>query len=381
MPVESTITQRNNVPSIDGPATRSHLLRMHLCNVLFGLSIIVVLFSLFRCAMLFSFGDFSVLSDRSREVARMLNHGLRYDIRTATIALAPFTLIGLILITWPKGALTYIKFFRYIPTTIFLVALIAAICNYFYYATYGSYFDVFIFGLFEEDTKAVLSSIRNDYPIFPALFFILLTVFFLNKYAAKTTRRLVARSWQQWPVWRDILVLLLFLTGYSFGVHGSFGRYPLERRDAQVSSLKVLNMLTPNAVMALDWAISDHKKEQKYPKAGDKEGQALFSAFYHKQVPLEQISLNQFAARTPKNAYLEAHPPHVVFAVMESLSSHLMSLDDLPANDMLGAWRPYWQRDFTFSRFLSDGNGTMESLARLLVASPVSSISQYSDAL
>ena len=66
----------------------------------------------------------------------------------------------------------------------------------------------------------------------------------------------------------------------------------------------------------------------------------------------------------------------MVFAVIESLSTHLLSFDSAPTCDLLGAWRPYWQRDYTFTRFLSDGNGTMESLARLLVASPVSNVSQ-----
>jgi phosphoglycerol transferase MdoB-like AlkP superfamily enzyme len=326
--------------------------------------------------MFLSFGDFSVISDRGKEIARMFGHGLRYDIRTAAIGLAPFTLIGIILIAWPKAAASYLKRLHTVLTFFFLVALVAAICNYFYYATYGSYFDVFIFGLIEEDTKAVLVTLWQDYPVLPFFMAIVLIGYVFGRGVKLMSERYFARPWRLWPIWLEASLVLFFLTGYGFSVHGSMGRYPLERRDAQVSSLKVLNMLTPNAVMALDWAISDHKKEQTYPKADNTEGQALFSTLYQRNVPLSDVSLQQFSDRTLKSRFLEAHPPHVVFAVMESLSTHLMTLDAPPANDMLGAWRPYWKHDFTFTRFLSDGNGTMESLARLLVASPVSSISQ-----
>jgi len=326
--------------------------------------------------MFLSFGDFSVISDRGKEIARMFGHGLRYDFRTAAIGLAPFTLIGIILIFWPKAAASYLKRLHTVLTFFFLVALVAAICNYFYYATYGSYFDVFIFGLIEEDTKAVLVTLWQDYPVLPLFMAIVLIGYAFGRGIKLMSERYFARSWRLWPIWLEASLVLFFLTGYGFSVHGSMGRYPLERRDAQVSSLKVLNMLTPNAIMALDWAISDHKKEQKYPKADTAEGQALFSTLYQRNVPLSDVSLEQFSDRTPKSSFLEAHPPHVVFAVMESLSTHLMTLDAPPANDMLGAWRPYWKHDFTLTRFLSDGNGTMESLARLLVASPVCSISQ-----
>lgn len=38
---------------------------------------------------------------------------------------------------------------------------------------------------------------------------------------------------------------------------------------------------------------------------------------------------------------------------------------------MLGALRPHWQQDYVFTRFLSEGNGTMDSLARFFIRSPL----------
>ncbi|WP_249292249.1 LTA synthase family protein [Achromobacter ruhlandii] len=44
------------------------------------------------------------------------------------------------------------------------------------------------------------------------------------------------------------------------------------------------------------------------------------------------------------------------------------------------ALRPHWQQDWRFDRFLSEGNGTIDSLSRLLVRSPVLATSQSSAA-
>ena len=44
------------------------------------------------------------------------------------------------------------------------------------------------------------------------------------------------------------------------------------------------------------------------------------------------------------------------------------------------ALRPHWESDWRFDRFVSEGNGTIDSLARLLVRSPMKAIGQSSAA-
>ena len=61
------------------------------------------------------------------------------------------------------------------------------------------------------------------------------------------------------------------------------------------------------------------------------------------------------------------------------MGHHLSSLD-APGRDLLGALRPHWESDWRFDRFVSEGNGTIDSLARLLVRSPMKAIGQSSAA-
>ncbi len=350
--------------------SRVRVLRSLVLVVLFGALLIVSVFTLSRGAMLLAFADSSLLGGRSKEVARLFRLGLRYDVKTAAIALAPFTVVGLLLLAWPRPALAYARRLHVAVTALFLASLAASIGNHYYYATFQSYFDVFVFGLFEEGPRAVLSTIWHGYPVLPWAAAIVAAGLVVGRTAASLSARLLSRQWKGRSPIVEASGVLAFLACYALAVRGSFGSLPLEGRDAQVSSLKVLNMLVPNGVMALEWAIADHRKERAHPRAGDAEGRALFSAFLGRDVPPGDVSLGQFADRTSASPLLEKSPPHVVLAVMESLSTHLLTLDSPPETDLLGALRPYWRSGFTFLRFLPEGSSTMDSLARLLVASP-----------
>jgi len=355
---------------------RSLIIRKLASQIVLGISLILLIFGVSRFIMLFNFGNSSLLTGHSNELIRMFLRGLRFDLRIATIAHAPFLLLGLFFLPWPSLAQSYIKKLHYVAAFLGLVAFVTAVCNYYYYATYDSYFDVFIFGLLEEDKKAVLQNMWDDYPI---LRFIASTIFagFIFGRAMKWLWKVLdTRSWKPWSKKTTAIFTVIFISCYAISARGSVGTFPLRRSDAQVSNLKLINMVTPNAMMALDWAISDHRKDSRYPIADDNEGQKLFSKFLGHSIPKSEVSLQQFTYRTPKNLYLEQHPPHVVFALMESLSNHLLIYDAPPRRDFLGAWRTYWQSDYTFTRFMPDGNGTMEALAHLLVSSPVQNISQ-----
>jgi len=71
----------------------------------------------------------------------------------------------LLLLPWPSLCHRYLGKLHYVASCLGIIAVIAAVTNYYYYATYGTHFDVFIFGLIEEDTRAVLKNIWDDYPV------------------------------------------------------------------------------------------------------------------------------------------------------------------------------------------------------------------------
>jgi phosphoglycerol transferase MdoB-like AlkP superfamily enzyme len=326
--------------------------------------------------MLYSFGSSSVVENFGSDFGRMFSYGLRFDLKVAAIAHSPFLVIGLLLLPWPSRCLRYLGKLQYVASCLGVIAVIAAVTNYYYYATYGTHFDVFIFGMVEEDTRAVLKNIWDDYPVLRFAAGTVVAGVIIARSMKYLWNLLDSHAYQHWSRIKTVIITITVLLAYSVAARGSIGTFPLRKANSQVSSNNLLNMVTMNSVMALYYAFGAHKKDSIYPIATDDEGQKLFSMFYGNSIPKSEVSMRQFSGRTPTNSFLEQNPPHVVFVVMESLSSHLLSYDAPPKRDFLGAWREYWQRDFTFNRFVSEANGTIDSLARLLVSSPVANISQ-----
>jgi len=341
-----------------------------------GIALILIIFGTARIIMLCNFGSYSILEKFGSDFGRMFLTGLLFDLKIATLAFAPFLVLGLFLLPWPSLCHRFLGKLHYASSCLGLLSVIAAVTNHHYYATYGTHFDIFIFGLAEEDTRAVLKNIWDDYPVLRFAASIVAAGVIISKLMTYLWERIDRHSCTQWSRTKIVVITLLVLTSYSVAARGSLGTFPLRRANTQVSSNNLLNMATMNSGMALYYAFSAYAKESIYPVATDEKGQELFSILYGNSIPKNEVSMGQFGGRTQHNAFLEKNPPHVVFVVMESLSSHLLSYDAPPKRDFLGAWREYWQRDFTFNRFISEANGTIDSLARLLVSSPVPNISQ-----
>lgn len=118
-----------------------------------------------RVVMYNSFVEPDLVADKGDDLLRMWVTGLRYDLRIAGMAVAPFLLFGLGLAGWSKG---WGYLWRSLPLWFGWVAFIVAsvaIGNYFYYQTYHNHIDVFAFGLVDDDTCAVLANMWQDYPV------------------------------------------------------------------------------------------------------------------------------------------------------------------------------------------------------------------------
>ena len=102
---------------------------------------------------------------------RMQLLGLRFDAKIVASLLLPPYLISVLLAAFSVSpTIISAVFFGLIFIFSFLLTALT-LGNYFYYQTYHTYYDIFIFGLVEEDTNAVLKNIYDDYPVIKALLF------------------------------------------------------------------------------------------------------------------------------------------------------------------------------------------------------------------
>jgi len=248
--------------------------------------------------------------------------------------------------------------------TIAVIMVSASIGNYYYYQTFHQPFDVFLFALFEDDTKSVLLNIWDDYPILPLILITIIAssipLFSFIKLKKKTIK----------PCSNAAFISCLLISILIFGLlgRGSMGAFPLRRANAQVSESATINHLTSNAIMLLNWAWKDKKNDVVLEQYSEEEITET----------LQLLGINSVYEKTKRNEYLEKNPPHVVLTLMESFGSNMLAFDEPKENDMLGSLRQHFQNDFIFTRFLPHGNGTAPSLAALFFHSPIQNISHSS---
>lgn len=320
-----------------------------------------------RVVMFTDFVDFSQLAGRNADLWRMVITGLRYDLRVTAIAFAPLYLFGLIFachpMTWRalKAAAPL-----YSALITFLIAAVT-ISNYFYYQTYHNHFDIFMFGFFEDDTKAVVANMWQDYPIFKCTILSALAALLSGMLAKKiiVSERIIS-PWKTLPA---TVYGLISIVIFVIAARGSIGTFPLRQANAQVSDLVVLNKLTPNGFMAIDWALKARKQDAKFEDVALEKGLSLLE---------DTIDDNDLYSQTEVNPYLEDTKPNVILAVMESMGSNMLAFDDPATNDMLGSLRQHFESDYLFEHFLPADNGTAPSLAQIMFNSPIPSISQSS---
>lgn len=340
-------------------------------NLIFtGMIFMLAIMTLARLVMLFQFALNPFTEISFKEQLGFFILSLRFDLKIVTIAyLLPLLLT---ICCFSFNFFKYIKKFMQIYSHfVIFVIFIFAVINYFYFKTYEKCIDTFIFAISKEDPLAVLKTVINDYPVFTGLICIIAACFvykFLHKkllnYLAKFN--LVPSFKLTLSVF--FLVLILAFAGF---IRGSFDTFPLRQLNAQICDKPAVNNNIPNGIIAFYWAYKWNQISAKLPTVTTDEIAATYKKLGFKvdQNDFEDL-FRPLKKTTRKNEFLEEHRPDIVFNVMESMSTHLLTYDDKDTRDLLGALRKNIKEDMFFTNFVSEGDGTSDSLTRLFVSVP-----------
>ncbi|RKS85899.1 phosphoglycerol transferase MdoB-like AlkP superfamily enzyme [Orbus hercynius] len=328
--------------------------------------------SLGRLFLLFTYVSQHKILEYQNDVIELLTIGLRFDIRIANIAFGTLLILSLFTLFSAKVTAFWQKILSYLATCCLLLITVFTVINIFYYITYDRHIDVFIFGLIDDDTVAVLKTIWSDYPVIWGGFALILLTYVLFKFTTfwrcLITKRINHTTSSSIAIPCAIVVLIMLFIGCRGGV----STFPLREANGQISRYAMLNQFVPNGVIAMNWAYTAYQLEDQLVHLSPVQREQAMKAFFGEDKP---DSVNIFMSETDQNPIAEAKLPNVVFSVMESMGSHLFQFDS--ANrDLLGTLRPHWQNDWLFSRFVSEGDGTIDSLNRFFVRSPMDKISQ-----
>ncbi|WP_354623879.1 sulfatase-like hydrolase/transferase [Psychromonas sp. MME2] len=318
---------------------------------------------------LYKIADSATLLAYINDLPLMALRGLRFDLKVICIAFSLPLLIGLVTAKSERFFNLYLRFSLAFSALIYFLICLFSIVNFYYYQTYGNYIDLFIFGLFDDDTSAVIDSIWTDYPVMLGLSFSVLISFlftYLTKKSLVTELQLKQiRRQKNRPYLTGCAVFLCIALFFLFA-RGTLGSHPLKRYHANISDNVKLNIVTPNPFMALDWAKSDYEQQFTFRAVNAKELLASIE---------QVVKSDSLQQQTPVNPYLVSNRPNVVFALMESMATSILDEDDIVNNDVLASLRHHFQNDFLFKRFYAETSDTNATIVNLFVHSSVPNIS------
>ena len=259
------------------------------------------------------------------------------------------------------------RFLKLWGSFVFTIVSVLSFINYFYIQTFHSPLDLFVFNFLHEEPLAVLTTVWQDYPVVLATLMVLMASTLLTLFWGWSNRKLEQSQFlSRLSVLQSIALGVVFILLFSLLARGSLtSRYPLRRNNAQVSVIENINHVVLNAPMAMYYAWSDYKKALTFKAVDSQTGKAL----------LAQTGLTTLYAQTPENSFLKHSKPNVALFIMESMGTNLLSFDQKDHLDLLGAFRPHYENDWVFTRFLSADLHTIQSVSQLLFLSPVSQIS------
>ena len=296
--------------------------------------------------------------------------GARFDAKAAALlALLP---------TVPLALVSIIPRCTHTTTRLALIALIAiwiglvflVIINHYYFCNFQNHFDIFVFGLVEDDTQAVMATVFEDYPVTRNVALWL---------AASTLGGwIIVRAsalWDDWPkkhLNRAVLVAGWLVIAVILG-RGSLGLFPLSPNiHLGFTENTFLNRSALNAVIALNEAFETRAVRSKPTPVNENQARQALEIWRaldpdhapNTLDPQDPFGFQPLQRATPSPA------PHIVLAIRESFGTALLAHQQ-DSGDLLGALAPHWRDDFVFTHFVSASLGTHASLEKTLLGLPI----------
>lgn len=356
----------------------------------------LLLLTVYRFFFFFYFANFSELSGLFFYVIKAFWLGFRFDLSAVAYINAPTTLLFVICLFVKKTSFFngVIKFLKYYYTIIFSLLFLVVFVDLGFFSYFKDHYNMMIFGLFEDDTIALIKTILADYRVyFLFLFFFLISSFFyfLSNITYKELyfhNRIINSLY--WKLSTKIFVIL-FIIAVNFGcARGSLSMFPLGLFYSQISPNYFINKLSVNPIHPLADAVY-----YKIQSSKNKTNLTEIFKFENNEKVLENLKSFQryknaqnietaFEQITPKNENLEQKPLNVILIVMEGFGE-LPVLNNSKNFNVLGELKEHFDNDILFENFLAAGFITIHALESISLNIPqrpfVNQITQTEKAL
>ena len=300
------------------------------------------------------------------DYAEVFITGFRFDMPVATLITFPSLVCSCLctVLCWQKIA----NILRSFTISLFIVLwTIITTVTLGYFNQYHNQFDAHLLGVVYDDFGAIVETIWQGYPIIRGLLVMLCVITFLiwlgRKWISKpypfpscrAPRHIIAK----------LAVVLLILSTFALGLRGSWGRRPMQMKDAAQTEDFVLNKCVINPFTALVYAIKAHK-ELMGTKGLDSylKKENLLSAFQEFAGGNNLSRVDDAFLRTAEGRPGEK-PQHIFLILMESYDGWTM-LDKHADWDISNELKALGKEGISVRRFLPASRSTMKSMASII---------------
>ena len=349
---------------------------------------VLFLMSVYRLVFCFYYGDISYLSSHIAYVLKAFFMGARYDLAVVAYinGLVTFSFIPVWLFRSESLFNKWQKLVRWYYFVLFSVLFIVLFFDFGFFSYFKNHINILIFGIFDDDTRALWSTIQSNYNLyaaaggFAALFvFIFALVFrimsFKGPHQLTDVYQIIAHTNTRIGAWGKVGILFALLSLNFIAARGSFALFPLGVMDAEVSPDLFINKLCLNGVFTLQEAVEFRMKENRdydvSAQTGYKDAMPqAFADFIGKEAAaLDPVLPQNLVRYTKYNAVRERNKLNVIVIMMEGFGTDLMHYNS-PSFNVMGELKEHFDADTVFYNFLSGDVGTIGSLEAIITSLP-----------
>ncbi len=306
--------------------------------------------------------------------------GIRFDL--VIVAYINILITVSLFIVWAfrnerlfKGWFTFVQYYYFVMYALVFIILAADIG---FYSYFQNHINIMIFGLFEDDTRSLMSTFAENYniPLVAAgcsLVFVI--IYFVCRYFIRSIKTSPMRTVNYRPLAKVAFTVLL-VAGNALSARGSLNMFPLNPMDAAISGDAFINKLSLNGIHTLYKAVQFRMREEKgYDLVSEMGYEHRIDDAFSDLLNIDKSKLNSNALEknltriTARNTSLEKEPPNVIFIMMEGFGSELIKYNTAEFN-VLGELKRHFDTGYVWDHFISADNGTIGSIEAVLLNIP-----------
>ena len=329
--------------------------------------------TIFRVVFFLYYNELNELNTYYFDISKMLFLGFRIDLTVIGYIQAIPTLLLIALYYLKKESLyksfqTFLKYYLFI---LFVLVSLLLLADFGFYSYFKDHINILFFGLFEDDTFALMETFWQNYNVVLILFVICLYFTFLFFFI----QVILNKSFRS-----NFLILLkipaiffVFLLVFNFFIiRGTFGMYPLGKMIPNVSKNEYINSMSQNGVRSFISAYGIRKdylsKKLDYIKETGFENNIAEAFKIHKNsLDIDEENLlNNITYKTKK---VDDEDYNIVVIMVESFGLPILKYQS-EKFDIMGKLKKHFEEDILFTNIISEGDGTIASLEALLLNIP-----------